>query len=101
MLYCNSKRVTPEISSRYIQDWESVYMSKLAKITSSIQVGKLMEKSCFALLNHIWDINGESSSIESTLVVSTWKKTLKFFLKRKKLLTTIEPLVGIFATAYG
>ncbi|WMV33599.1 hypothetical protein MTR67_026984 [Solanum verrucosum] len=74
VLNCNTKSVTLEISGREKLEWDEVYKPKQAKIISSIRASKLVEQGYLAYLAHIWDVEVESPSIESILVVSEFRE---------------------------
>ncbi|WMV25936.1 hypothetical protein MTR67_019321 [Solanum verrucosum] len=80
MLNCNTKSVTLEIPDREKLEWEGGYKPKSAKVISSIWARKLVGQGCLAYLAHIRDVEIESPSTESILVVSEFKKVFSTYL---------------------
>ncbi|WMV54684.1 hypothetical protein MTR67_048069 [Solanum verrucosum] len=65
-----AKSVTLEILGREKLEWEGVYKPKASKVISFIRDKKLVGQGCLAYFPHIQDVDVESPSIKSILVVS-------------------------------
>ncbi|WMV14127.1 hypothetical protein MTR67_007512, partial [Solanum verrucosum] len=70
MLNCNTKSVNLEIPGREKLEWEGVYKPKRGKVISFVRARKLVGQGCLAYLAYIREVDAESLSIESILVVS-------------------------------
>ncbi|KAH0709266.1 hypothetical protein KY284_010693 [Solanum tuberosum] len=66
--------VTLEILGREKLEWEGLYKPKPAKVISFYRGRKLVGQGCLAYLAHIREVDADSPSIESILVVSEFKE---------------------------